>query len=67
MKKRMNKIEGCYSCYGGILVTQCSVWDIVDDREEKQIKKIIKRISKRNKQLTTVKVTISLEMEENKK
>ena len=63
----MNKIEGTYWCHDGLVVTQCSVWNIVNDSEEKQIKRLIKGISKRNKHPNTVKVTISLEIEENEK
>ncbi len=57
------KIEGTYYCIDGIVVTQCSVCDIVSDSEGKQVKKLIKRISKRNKHPNTVKVTISVESE----
>lgn len=60
----MKKIEGSYSCYGGAIVTQCSVWDIVNDSEEKQLKKIIRRISKRNKHQCIVTVKIFVEREE---
>lgn len=63
----MKKIEGSYACHDGIVVTQASVWDIVSDSEDKQIERLIKRISKRNKNPNTVKVTISLEVDENKK
>ncbi len=61
------RIEGAYYCIDGIVVTQCSVCDIVNDSEGKQIEKLIKRISKRNKHPNTVKVTISLEVNDSEK
>lgn len=58
----MSKIEGSYYCYNnGYIVTQCSIWDILNDRECEQIKKLIRKISKRNR--SNVTITISVEGE----
>ncbi len=59
----MKKIEGSYSCYDGLIVTQLSVWGIVNNSEDVQIKRLLKRISKRSKHPNTVKVTFSVETE----
>lgn len=32
--ERMKKIEGSYSCYDGLIVTQLSVWGIVNNSED---------------------------------
>lgn len=61
--ERMKKIEGSYSCYDGLIVTQLSVWGIVNNSEDVQIKRLLKRISKRSKHPNTVKVTFSVETE----
>lgn len=45
----MKKIEGTYHCHDGVVAIQASVWDIVTDSEDKKIRNLIKRISKRSK------------------
>ena len=60
----MGRIEGSYESINGCLFTQCSIWDIVTNREEKQIKKIIARISKKNNHKCIVNVVFSVEMED---
>lgn len=60
----MKKIEGTYYCHRGIIITQASVLDILNSKEDDQIKKLIKRINRRNKKdCNVVKVTFSLTKE----
>ena len=59
----MKKVEGTYCCYDGLIVTQLSVWGIVNNTGDVQIKRLPNRISKRNKHPNTVKVTFSVETE----
>ncbi len=61
--EHVKKVEGTYCCYDGLIVTQLSVWDIVNNSEDVQIKRLLKRISKRSKHPNTVKVTFSVETE----
>lgn len=53
-------MEGMMEMLNGIFITQASIWDILNDEEEEQIKTILRRISNEQGNKSLVKVTFEV-------
>lgn len=53
-------MRGKMEIFGGMFVTQTSIWNIINDEDDEQIRSMLRRISKENKEKSCVKIEITV-------